>query len=370
MILTLILIFVGAIDVVVLVKLMRAFRLLRRREHELHSHEALPTVTICIPARNEIHGMTNCLDRVVASDYPKLEIIVLDDESRDETSVLIKSYASSGVRFIEGKPLPDGWLGKNYAQNVLAREASGSIVFFMDVDTLLKPGTVTEAVAYMLGENVDMVSIIPQREDTWRASAVFATMRHFWTVMRFSAQKPRAASNAWLIKRDILLQELDTDTHLPMSVQVETTIARMLAATHKYRLILSDAMLGLAYEKKWRSQCETSIRLLYPQCGRHIYQVAGLSIGLALVFLPYVLVFWLWPLGVAVIILQYLIYRYYVSKVWTHYSSVGALVLPVILVQEIVLLWMSIYRYHFGVITWKGRPIVKSGSATPTANNS
>lgn len=246
----LLLILIGIIDLVVLAKLMYAFGLLKMREHKLPQDDTLPSVTICIPARDEIHAMTASLDRVVASDYPKLEIIVLDDESRDKTSVLIKSYAASGVRFIEGKPLPDGWLGKNYAQSVLAREASGSIVFFMDVDTIIRPQTVSKTVAYMLGEHADMVSIIPQRMDTWRASVIFATLRHFWTVIRYRARRPRAASNAWIVKRDVLLKQLDTDTTLPMSVQVETTIARTLAPEHKYRLVLSDANLGLSYEKK------------------------------------------------------------------------------------------------------------------------
>lgn len=356
MILHIVLAFVMALNVAIAVKLFYAFRLLKMRQHVLPSESELPSVTVCIPARNEIHGMTNCLDRVVASDYPKLEVIVLDDESKDETSVLIKSYAASGVRFIEGKPLPEGWLGKTYAQSVLAREASGSIVFFMDVDTLIKPHTISRAVAYMLGEHADMVSIIPTREDVWRASAVFATLRHFWTVIRFSAEKPRAASNAWLIKRDVLLKQLENPA-LPMSVQGETTIAQVLAPSHAYRLALSDAWLGMRYEKKWRSQLETSIRLLYPQCHRQVGQAFGLVVALLLLVIPYVAIVWAWPAAVLVVATQYLVYRYYLSKVWTRYSSLGAFVLPVLLLQEVVLLVVSVWRYKFGVITWKGRPI-------------
>jgi glycosyltransferase involved in cell wall biosynthesis len=357
----LLLILIGSIDLVVLVKLLYAFRLLKMREYKLPTDDKLPSVTICIPARNEIHAMTASLDRVVASDYPKLEIIVLDDESRDETSVLIKSYAATGVRFIEGKPLPDDWLGKNYAQSVLAREASGSIVFFMDVDTIIRPKTVSKAVAYMLGEGADMVSIIPQRMDTWRVSVIFATLRHFWTVIRYRARRPRAASNAWLVKRDVLLKQLDGDKTLPMSVQVETTIARTLAPENKYRLILSDTNLGLSYEKKWRSQVETSIRLLYPQCGKQLLQVTGLIGLLSLLILPYFVMFWLWPFGILVIF-QFTIYQYYLSKIWAHYSTVGTIFLPYILVQEVALLCISTYKYHFGTITWKNRPITRAVS--------
>ena len=48
--------------------------------------------------------MTDALHRVIASTYPKLEIIVLDDLSADKTPALIKAFAQDGVRFIEGGP--------------------------------------------------------------------------------------------------------------------------------------------------------------------------------------------------------------------------------------------------------------------------
>lgn len=349
----------GAVNGAVVARLLYAVRLLKMQQYELPPEEQLPSVTVCIPARNEIHGMTPCLDRVVSSDYPKLEIIVLDDESRDETSILIKSYAAAGVRFIEGKPLPEGWLGKNYAQSVLAREASGSVVLFMDVDTLIQPHTISRAVAYMLAKKADMVSFIPTREDTWRSSVIFATLRHFWTLLRFSAKRPRAASNAWLVKRQTLLEHLDNDPSLPLSVQVETTIARALADQHSYRLVLSDRYLGLSYEKKWRSQVETSIRLLYPQSGNHWYAALSLVAVLGLLLFPYVAV-WYEPWALVFILFQYVVARVYLSYVWARHGWIGALVAPVIIAQEIILIVMSMWKYMFGVITWKGRPITRS----------
>lgn len=365
MITSLLLTLIGIINAAVFVKLTYAFRLLKMRQHDLSTNEAeLPSVSVCIPARNEIHAMTGCLDRVVASTYPKLEIIVCDDGSRDDTSLLIKSYAAAGVRFVEGGELPEGWLGKNHAQKKLAHEASGTIVFFMDVDTMLRPHTISRAVGYMLGEKADMVSIIPLREDTWRASAVFATLRHFWTVIRFSAARPRAASNAWLVKRDVLLEQFEKDTSIPLSVQVETTIARTLAAAHKYRLVLSDQTLGLSYEKKWRSQCETSIRLLYPQCGSSV-QALGLIATLSLLLVPYAMLVWDWRFAVPLIIIQYFVYRYFLSRVRVRLSFLAALFLPVILAQELVLLIVSTYKYHLGTITWKGRPVTIASDSTP-----
>ncbi|HUO61953.1 MAG TPA: glycosyltransferase family 2 protein [Candidatus Bathyarchaeia archaeon] len=356
MIMLIILAIVGVVNLAVLLKLRYAFRLLRVPTEQKMMARDLPTVSVCITARNETHAMTQCLERVVASDYPKLEIIVLDDGSRDGTSLLIKSFAHAGVRFVEGKELPDGWLGKNYAQSILADEASGKYIFFMDVDTLIERHTVARTVDYMLQYQARMVSIVPIRDDHWQTSSLMTTMRYFWALMRFMPNRPRAVANAWLIERQLILDQLATDTSLQLSVQLETVISRKLVPERKYRLMMSSAWLGLRYEKSWESQAETSIRLLYPQCNRNLLQVVGLLLLLGLMLVPYVAVWWQ-PWAWAVIVLQYLVALYYLSTVWSRFRLVGALLMPVTIAQEITLLIISTYRYNFGVITWKGRPI-------------
>ena len=125
--------------VFVLVKLRKARRtFLFTRPPRITSSDQLPSVSVCIPARNETHAMSECLESVLASDYPKLEAIVLDDHSSDNTSHIIRAFAHAGVRFVEGDELPDDWLGKNFSLQTLANEASGKIILFMDVDTRLE----------------------------------------------------------------------------------------------------------------------------------------------------------------------------------------------------------------------------------------
>lgn len=356
---TLLLIAAGAIDIAVVLKLVLMFRHVRAEPYEQPIEADLPTVSICITARNETHAMTQCLERVVASEYPKLEVIVLDDGSRDDTSLLIKSFAHAGVRFVEGRPLPEGWLGKNYAQSLLAREASGQILFFMDVDTLIDRHTVARAVTVLLGRKGSMLSIVPMRSERWLASALFTTMRHFWALMRYTKKHPRATANAWLIERKLLVDEFTNNDALPLSMKVETTLAQKLAQSNKYGLVLSDHWLGVRYEKRWSSQVETSIRVLYPQCHKHWYEVLLLMALLAITLCPYALLP-VTPWALLLVAFQYAVAYYYLSHVWDRFRFVGALLLPVTIAQEIVLLVFSAYRYEFGVITWKGRPITSS----------
>jgi glycosyltransferase involved in cell wall biosynthesis len=344
------------IDMIVLIRLLRAFRLLKIPDIEDLPAADLPTVSVCIAARNETHAMTQCLEKVVASDYPKLEVIVLDDGSRDDTSILIKSFAHSGVRFIEGEELPAGWLGKNYAQSILAQQASGSLVFFMDVDTLIERHTITRAVTYMLSKSARMISIVPMRDDGWHVSLLFATMRHFWTVIRFSTGRPKAVANAWLIDRGVLVEQFSQDASLKRSMQVETSLASLLSRSNDFRLVVSNTRMGLRYEKRWSSQVETSVRLLYPQRDKSIVKVVISCFVLLATLLPYIYVFFN-HLFIVAIVLQFIIAFIYLSHMWTHFRFIGALLAPYTIAQEFVLLCISTYKYRAGSITWKGRPI-------------
>lgn len=347
---------VAIVDLVVLVKLIYVFRLLKFPADTAIDVTKLPTVSVCIPARNETRAMTRCLERVVASDYPKLEVIVLDDGSRDNTSILIKSFAHSGVRFVEGKSLPEGWLGKNYAQSLLAKESSGKYLLYIDVDTLIDRHTITRLVAYAIKNSLQMVSVVPLRNDSMQMSNLMATMRHFWTLTRFTPNHPRAASNAWLIEREEMLNQLNIDKTLPQSMLLETSIANSLADQHRYHLVMSRHWLGVRYEKKWTAQLETSIRLLYPQCDVYVLQVVWLIALLIIGLIPYVIVWWQ-PGAYAFIATQTALAYYYMSHVWLKYPLAGAFWLPVTLIQEIWLMILSVYHYKRGTVTWKGRPI-------------
>ena len=325
----------------------------------------LPSVSVCIPARNETHAMTECLEHVIASTYPKLEIIVLDDGSGDDTSVLIKSFAHAGVRFVEGSTLPTGWLGKNHALQDLLAEASGHYILFMDVDTRMKPDTIEQLVSYAKQESATMVSILPRREDGWRASIVFATLRYYWELILHTSSKPAVASSAWMIGRYTLRDDLGGFEPIKTAIQPEAVLARELMATDAYRFLISTSLLGVAYEKKWQSQIETSIRLLYPVLGGSLLKsFITMSIMVVLVlplfvFLSGVIIGWTMIQVCALLELLVFValYASYLRRVWVNLWWLGALLWPVILVQEIILLVTSTYRHLRHRVTWKGRPV-------------
>jgi chlorobactene glucosyltransferase len=323
-----------------------------------------PSVSVCIPARNEMRVMTECLERVLASDYEKMEIVVFDDSSTDDTSVLVRSFAHAGVRFVPGVKLPEGWLGKNYALEILAREASGSIVIFMDVDTFIQPTTISRLVSYMLSENVDMTSVIPRRDDAYRASVLFGHLRYFWELVLSRFRAPAVSSALWMIERDVLLQEYNGFERVKASVAPESSLAQLLG-TVRYHCLVGTAGLGIAYEKKWHSQLETGRRLLLPKVDKHWYGSWLAFAGLLLLNFP---TFWVasalfagWtPLhlvGLLLVAAGMALYGLYTFNLWGKGWWLGALLWPVVIFQELLIFISSASGYARHTITWKGRPV-------------
>lgn len=327
--------------------------------------DALPSVTVCVPARNEQRTLAECLDAVLKSTYPKLEIIVLDDGSDDDTSTLIKSFASEGVRFVHGTPLTKGWLGKNHALQGLLNEASGAYVLYMGVDTRLAPKTLERLISYAEREKVSMVTVLPRREDGWRASVVFSPLRYFWEIVFHRRLWPATASGTLLIKRDVLRHRFQGFTTFKEAIQPETKMATELAATGEYRFLMSTPELGVAYEKKWRSQLDTSIRLLYPLLNQQIALAIVAALDLLLLLTPFVVLvslLWMPFTFVHAIALLYAaifpaLYGVYTHRVWRKGWFVGVLLWPVIVAQEITLIIVSVIKYSRGRVQWKGRPI-------------
>ncbi len=359
-----------ALSLTVLIRIGTALHAFRRRlSVQKNHHASLPTVSVCIPARNESNAMTQCLERVIASDYPKLEVIVFDDQSGDNTSFLIKSFAHAGVRFIEGGPLPEGWLGKNFAQHNLFRESSGEYILYLDVDTHVTPHTISTLITQSTTEDTTMLSVLPSRDDGLRMSVLFATLRYFWTLIFHGKHQPAVASSLWLISRQYLEENMNGFELIKNITEPEVRIAERLMSANKYRFYLNDAQIGVSYEKKWRSQCETAIRLLFPFVGGTSSGCIAALGGLFLLIFPaHVLIVsvstrhWSYETLTALVALSlfFLAYAIYLSVTWTKGRIIGLILLPITLLQEVVLLLMSAYRYKTNTITWKGRPIYSS----------
>jgi hypothetical protein len=125
-----------------------------------------PRVSLLVPARDEEGTLGDTLPRMLASDYPELEVLVLDDESSDGTAALVESYARSDarLRLLRGRSLPAGWVGKCWACAQLAEAATGEILLFCDSDVRPERWAVTATVAAMDRAGAGVLSALPRQE--------------------------------------------------------------------------------------------------------------------------------------------------------------------------------------------------------------
>lgn len=138
-----------------------------------------PFVSVLIPARNEAKVISETVRMLLAQTYTNLEIILLDDNSDDGTGELAWHAAGGDRRLqvIEGKPLPAGWLGKNWACHQLAQAATGDLFIFADADVRWSVGAVASLIQQMQQTQADLLTVWPtQQTQTWGERLVVPMM--------------------------------------------------------------------------------------------------------------------------------------------------------------------------------------------------
>ncbi|OIO81639.1 hypothetical protein AUJ84_00650 [Candidatus Pacearchaeota archaeon CG1_02_32_132] len=115
------------------------------------------SVSIIIPAYNERKGIARTIKSALSLDYPSenLEIIVVDDGSKDNTYKLAKKFESISSR-VRVFSKPNG--GKGSALNFGILRAKGDIIVTMDADTFVKKDALKIMVGYFYDEKVTSVS--------------------------------------------------------------------------------------------------------------------------------------------------------------------------------------------------------------------
>lgn len=103
----------------------------------MHPPGPTPLVSVIIPTRNRAEKLARCLDSVYKSDYPRLEVIVVDDAS-DRPAFDALSGRFPGVRFIRN----DQRKLLSYSRNLGAALANGAYLFFLDDDNVVAPDAI------------------------------------------------------------------------------------------------------------------------------------------------------------------------------------------------------------------------------------
>ncbi len=337
-----------------------------------HTLDELPTLTVAIPARNETDDLEACLQSLVASTYPKLEIVVLDDQSQDKrTPEIIRGFAQAGVRFIPGETPPEHWLAKNYAYDRLSQSANGQLILFCGVDTRFAPDSLRQLVETLIAKHKNMVCILPRNDlakNGLLESNLLQPARYAWELAlpRRLLERPPVLSTCWLISTEIL-REAGGFEAVSRKIIPESYFARYTASHNdSYSFLRAEGGLDIGSSKSFAEQKSTAVRTRYPQLHRRA-ELVGL-VGLAE---SWVL---LWPLaavvygltnrspailalGIVGYALSAGIHSIVASLTYRKRLLSSVFLMPVAVLYDIWVLNYSMWQYEFGVVYWKGRNI-------------
>ena len=125
--------------------------------------DALPLVSILVPARNEERNIAACVESLLALNYPHFEVLVLDDRSTDDTYPILCRLRDRDprLRVLVGAELPPGWYGKPNACWQLAQAARGEYLLLTDADCEFSPDTLLLALGGLTASRADVISLSP-----------------------------------------------------------------------------------------------------------------------------------------------------------------------------------------------------------------
>lgn len=335
-----------------------------------YTDKELPSVSVLIPARDETDALQVCLQSLIANDYPKLEIIVLDDCSINRrTPEIIRSFAHDGVRFVPGNIPPDDWIAKNFAYEQLRHEASGDVLLFCGVDTTFEPRTIRALVETLLSREKDMLSVLPTRPRGIAMTPSFLqSMRYYWELClpRRMFKRPPVLSTCWLVRAGTLVAYGGFGA-VSQSVAPEAHFARRSVIEDRYTFIRSHGDVQVHSAKTIDEQYETTVRLRYPQLHRRLELVAaaaylefffflGPFLGLPIsLMLPNTSGFFAaWFASVCIVEVMYYLIAVQTKLNQAWFAFIGA---PFGFLADIVMLHVSLLRYEFGSVNWKGRNV-------------
>src|SRR6202049_1183951 len=140
------------------------------------SNEA-PLISIIFAARDEAEKLPAAIATLLAQEYPRFEVIAVNDRSTDQTPAILQEFARTSRKLIvtDIASLPPGWLGKPYALVAGFEKSQGDWLVFTDADVHFTPDVLRRSIALAAERQWDHLTLLTAVE-----------MRGFWETAAIS----------------------------------------------------------------------------------------------------------------------------------------------------------------------------------------
>ncbi|MBB6176674.1 cellulose synthase/poly-beta-1,6-N-acetylglucosamine synthase-like glycosyltransferase [Anoxybacillus tengchongensis] len=212
---------------------------------------ARPLVSVLVPLRNEERNVVRLVRSLKQLTYESVEFLLLDDQSTDRTYELFLKETKEDDRFQiwQGKPLPNGWVGKVHACHQLAKQAKGAYLFFIDADVELKPAVIEKLLAVAAAYDAKLVTGFP----SFHPSSLpligkwLVPLQHFFILFHLPLflanythmRSATAAHGACLFFERAAYEAIGGHASVKSELVEDVMIARKMKE-HRYRVILAN----------------------------------------------------------------------------------------------------------------------------------
>jgi len=121
-----------------------------------------PAISVIFGARDEQEKLPGALETLIAIDYPNLEIIAVDDRSKDATGKILDRFAAQHprLRVVHVRELPKGWLGKPHALYTGYEVSTGELLLFTDADVKFASDALRRVVTLFQERKLDHLALL------------------------------------------------------------------------------------------------------------------------------------------------------------------------------------------------------------------
>ena len=338
-----------------------------KKSVSLKSH---PRVSVLIPARNEEANIGDCIQGFLSQNYDNFEIHVLDDQSTDCTGTIIEKFSEqhSEVQAIRGKPLPTGWLGKNWACHQLSQHANGEILIFTDADNRPAPDAIANTVAYMQKLKLGLLSAFPEKvTGTWAEKLVVPVVDMFvyaglplWLTYFSRFPSLAAASGLWIAFTRDAYQRVDGHQAVSNQIVEDVELSR-LAKKNGIRILTSagtrvvSCRMYQSFGEVWDGFSKNLFGLVRHKMIPFFILILGLW---TMCVLPYIAV-WFAPLRelAIVAIVMNIVMRMVLALKYRHPFFTSVILHPFGVLLTLLIGINSFFQVRRGRLQWKGRQI-------------
>ena len=332
--------------------------------------QSRPRVSVLIPARNEEANVGVCIEGFLSQNYDNFKIHVLNDQSTDRTGTIIEKFGEQypEVQAIEGKPLPAGWTGKNWACHQLSQYADGEILIFTDADNCPAPDAIANTVAYMQKLELGLFSAFPEKVTiTLIEKLVVPVVDMFvyaglplWLTYFSRFPSLAAASGLWIAFTREAYQRVGG--HQAVSNQIVEDVELSRLAKKRGVKILTSAGTRAVSCRMYQSFSE-----VWDGFSKNLFGLVGyktipffiLVLGLfTMCVLPYMTVWFATLRGLAIVaIAMNIVMRMVLALKYRHPFFTSVILHPFGVLLTLLIGINSFFQVRHGRLQWKGRQI-------------